>query len=101
MSTSKALTTENIVPVLKKAGFLTKEDKKDLITKSNVVGILKEAGFATKDDVENSVKASERRIVRRMNVIKRDLTQRIATVAINTPTRKEFNELKAKTKSYI
>ena len=96
MAISKALTTENIVPILKEAGFITKD---------NMVPILKEAGFATKDDVENSIMASEKRVtkklIRKLNEVKRDLTQKIANLATTTPTYKEFKQLEQKIKSYV
>ncbi len=96
MATSKALTTANILPILKKSGFVTTE---------NIVPILKKAGFATKDDVKeivgNEVRGSERRMIRKMGAMRRDLAIRISKLATDTPTYKEFKELKEKSKSYI
>ena len=91
MTISKALTTENIVPILKRAGFVTKDDLTNFAKKSDLKNL------ATKDDIL----ASERRMKFRMGKIRNDLALRIAKLATETPTYKEFETFKRASKSYL
>jgi|SRR3989344_3484840 len=77
----------------------TKEDIKNMATKSDLTSMATKEdikNMATKDDLKNEILASERRIVRRLGKVKADLAGRIASLALTTPTIKEFKELKLK-----
>jgi len=50
--------------------------------------------IATKDDLRSEILASERRLKLRIGKVRNDLAGRIANLALTTPTRKEFEEIK-------
>ena len=93
MAEEKPLTKSILLTTLKEAGFATKEDVKQIVKElvpSIVNEQIKSNSLATKEDVKQQIQASERRIIRRLGVVKRDLAQRIATVTIVSPTMIQF-----------
>ena len=71
------------------------KDEKPL-TKSELIATLREIKVATKDDIETSVEGSERRMKRYIGKIKREIMTTMSKLALTTPTKTEFNELKQK-----
>lgn len=64
------------------------------LTISTLVSTLKKLGIVTKTDLKSSLEGLERRLVRRMNKQKREIMTAMAKLALNSPSRKEFDELK-------
>jgi len=67
---------------------------KAYLTKKELVSTLKEMKITTKDDLRSEILASERRLKLRIGKVRNDLAGRIANLALTTPTRKEFEEIK-------
>src|SRR3990172_3999890 len=98
LATERKLRTE-LVSKSDLISMATKEDIKNMATKSDLTSMATKEdikNMATKDDLKNEILASERRIVRRLGKVKADLAGRIASLALTTPTIKEFKELKLK-----
>ena|SRR3989344_6493268 len=98
LATERKLRTE-LVSKSDLTSMATKEDIKNMATKSDLTSMATKEdikNMATKDDLKNEILASERRIVRRLGKVKADLAGRIASLALTTPTIKEFKELKLK-----
>ncbi len=102
MLKNKPLTKTDLIQTLKTVGVATKDDvrqivneeidKRDLTTKTDL------KNFATKTDLKNELGKSEHRLERklviRMNKMERNLRQSVANLAMTTPTRREFEDLK-------
>ncbi|OGM21611.1 hypothetical protein A2714_02145 [Candidatus Woesebacteria bacterium RIFCSPHIGHO2_01_FULL_38_9] len=112
MPNNKSLTKLELIATLKQMDFATKNDLKNFATKNDLKSLATKddiKNMATKDDIlaserklrselasKDDVLASERRLKLRMGKMKNELAIRIVKLAVDTPTSKEFEDLKRK-----
>jgi hypothetical protein len=98
MTNEKPLTKTTFLSTLKEAGLATKDDLKAMEARQDKKYAAKEdlEKLATKDDLLKT----ERRLKRRMGQHRNEIIVRIGKLATSTPSRKEFDELKAEVKPF-
>lgn len=64
--------------------------------KEDFINALREYGVSTEDFVEESIKATEKRMLKQMKKDKKEVLAAVANVALNSPTLQQHYELEKK-----
>ncbi len=67
---------------------------KDELTISNLIQAMKDSGFITEEKLDGRLNKLEQKFIRKSNKDKREILTTMSKLALSTPTRKEFEELK-------